>query len=88
MGLSWDDTDTLRKCQKELRTNKVLVCKTAGYDEYYILPSIPKVDENDEDGIQVKENAKTGDLKRAFAKFSKSKTLNRQLLNKFIGQVA
>ena len=88
MGLSWDDTDTLRKCQKELRTNKVLVCKTAGYDEYYILPSIPKVDENDEEGIQVKENAKTGDLKRAFAKFSKSKTLNRQLLNKFIGQVA
>ena len=88
MGLSWDDTDTLKKCQKELRTNKVLVCKTAGYDEYYILPSIPKVDENDEEGIQVKENAKTGDLKRAFAKFSKSKTLNRQLLNKFIGQVA
>ena len=88
MGLSWDDTDTLKKYQKELRTNKVLVCKTAGYDEYYILPSIPRADENDEDGIQVKENAKTGDLKRAFAKFSKSKTLNRQLLNKFIGQVA
>ena len=88
MGLHWDDMDTLRKYQKELRTNKVLVCKTAGYDEYYILPSIPKVDENDEDGIQVKENAKTGDLKRAFAKFSKSKVLNRQLLNKFIAQVA
>ena len=88
MGLHWDDSDTLKKCQKELRTNKVLVCKTAGYDEYYILPSIPKVDENDEDGIQVKENAKTGELKRAFAKFSKSKVLNRQLLNKFIAQVA
>ena len=88
MGLSWDDTNTLKKYQKELRTNKVLVCKTAGYDEYYILPSIPRADENDEEGIQVKENAKTGDLKRAFAKFSKSKTLNRQLLNKFIGQVA
>ena len=88
MGLSWDDTDTLKKYQKELRTNKVLVCKTAGYDEYYILPSVPKDDENDEDGIQVKENAKTGDLKRAFTKFAKSKTLNRQLLNKFIGQVA
>ena len=88
MGLSWGDTETLKKCQKELRTNKVLVCKTAGYDEYYILPSIPRTDENDEEGIQVKENAKTGDLKRAFAKFSKSKVLNRQLLNKFIAQVA
>ena len=71
-----------------MRTNKVLVCKTAGYDEYYILPSIPRADENDEDGIQVKDNAKTGDLKRAFTKFAKSKALNRQLLNKFIGQVA
>ena len=88
MGLHWDDIDTLRKCQKELRTNKVLVCKTAGYDEYYILPSVPSDDESAEDGIQVKENAKTGDLKRAFAKFSKSKVLNRQLLNKFIAQVA
>ena len=88
MGLHWDDMDTLRKCQKELRTNKVLVCKTAGYDEYYILPSVPSDDESAEDGIQVKENAKTGDLKRAFAKFSKSKVLNRQLLNKFIAQVA
>ena len=88
MGLAWGDDVTLKKYQKELRTNKVLVCKTAGYDEYYILPSIPKVDENDEEGIQVKENAKTGDLKRAFAKFSKSKVLNRQLLNKFIAQVA
>ena len=41
MGLSWDDTVNLKKYQKELRTNKVLVCKTVGYDEYYILPSIP-----------------------------------------------
>jgi hypothetical protein len=88
MGLHWDDMDTLKKCQKELRTNKVLVCKTAGYDEYYILPSVPSDDESAEDGIQVKDNAKTGDLKRAFAKFSKSKVLNRQLLNKFIAQVA
>jgi len=88
MGLAWGDDVNLKKYQKELRTNKVLVCKTAGYDEYYILPSIPRADENDEEGIQVKENAKTGDLKRAFTKFAKSKTLNRQLLNKFIGQVA
>jgi len=88
MGIAWGDDINLKKYQKELRTNKVLVCKTAGYDEYYILPSIPRDDENDEEGIQVKENAKTGDLKRAFTKFAKSKTLNRQLLNKFIGQVA
>jgi len=80
--------EDIRKALADLNKNNVFVAKSKGYDEYYILPSIPKVDESDEEGIQVKENAKTGDLKRAFAKFSKSKTLNRQLLNKFIAQVA
>ena len=70
MGLSWTDDVTLKKYQKELRTNKVLVCKTAGYDEYYILPSIPRADENDEDGIEVKENAKSGDLKNSLKKLN------------------
>ena len=84
----YNDVDKLKEYQKELRTNKVLVCKSQGYDEYYILPSVPKVDEIEEEGLQVKEGAKTGELKRAFAKFSSSKTLNRQLLNKFIDKVA
>ena len=89
MGIcEYNDVDKLKEYQKELRTNKVLVCKSQGYDEYYILPSVPKVDEIEEEGLQVKEGAKTGELKRAFAKFSSSKTLNRQLLNKFIDKVA
>ena len=89
MGINeYAETDKLKEYQKELRTKKVLVCKTQGYDEYYILPSVPKVDETEEEGLQVKEGAKTGELKRAFAKFSSSKTLNRQLLNKFIDKVA
>ena len=89
MGINeYAETDKLKEYQKELRTKKVLVCKTQGFDEYYILPSVPKVDETEEEGLQVKEGAKTGELKRAFAKFSSSKTLNRQLLNKFIDKVA
>ena len=89
MGINeYAETDKLKEYQKTLRKDKVLVCKSQGYDEYYILPTVPKDDEEEEQGLQVKEGAKTGELKRAFAKFSSSKTLNRQLLNKFIEKVA
>ena len=89
MGINeYAETDKLKEYQKALRKDKVLVCKSQGYDEYYILPTVPKDDEEEEQGLQVKEGAKTGELKRAFAKFSSSKTLNRQLLNKFIEKVA
>ena len=89
MGINeYSEKDELKEYQKTLRKDKVLVCKSQGYDEYYILPTVPKDDEEEEQGLQVKEGAKTGELKRAFAKFSSSKTLNRQLLNKFIEKVA
>ena len=72
--------------QKELRTNKVAVCKTQGYDEYYILPTGSKNIESEE--LTIKEGAKTSSIKSAFSKSLKAKTVNRQLLNKFIGMVA
>ena len=72
--------------QKELRNNKVAVCKTQGYDEYYILPKGDKTFESEE--LTIKEGAKTSSIKSAFTKSLKAKTVNRQLLNKFIGMVA
>ena len=72
--------------QKELRNNKVAVCKTQGYDEYYILPTGDKNIESEE--LTIKEGAKTSSIKSAFTKSLKAKTVNRQLLNKFIGMVA
>ena len=61
-------------------------CKSAGYDEYYILPSMDIDLENK--GIEVEVGASKSALKSAFKKNSTSKTLNRPLLNKFIGMVA
>ena len=76
----------LQKIRKELRKNNVAVCKSAGYDEYYILPSMD-IDLEDK-GIEVEVGASKSALKSAFKKNATSKTLNRPLLNKFIGMVA
>ena len=76
----------LKKIRKELKKNNVAVCKSAGYDEYYILPSMDIDLENK--GIEVEVGASKSALKSAFKKNATSKTLNRPLLNKFIGMVA
>ena len=64
----------------------VAVCKSAGFDEYYILPGLD-IDLTNK-GIQVGTGASKSALKNAFKKNATSKTLNRPLLNKFIGMVA
>ena len=76
----------LQKIRKELKKNNVAVCKSAGYDEYYILPSMDIDLENK--GIEIEVGASKSALKSAFKKNTTSKTLNRPLLNKFIGMVA
>ena len=76
----------IKSIRKELKKNNVAVCKSAGYDEYYILPSMD-IDLEDK-GIEVEVGASKSALKSAFKKNATSKTLNRPLLNKFIGMVA
>ena len=83
---SYSDKKKVVEIQKELRKNRVAVCKTQGYDEYYILPSGGNSTESEE--LTIKPGAKVGSIKSAFAKSMNAKTVNRQLLNKFIGLVA
>jgi len=71
----------------KVKKEKVLVCKSQGYDEYYILPRGP-IDSGQDEKLEIKEGAKANQIAKAFMKSSGSKTLNRQLLNKFIGMVA
>ena len=90
-GYSWSgqrdrNANIVTKVRKELKKNNVAVCKSAGYDEYYILPSLD-IDLSDK-GIEVTVGASKSQLKSAFKKNATSKTLNRPLLNKFIGMVA
>lgn len=82
-----EDKSKIVEIQKQLRTNRVAICKTLGYDEYYILPTASK-DSVQQEELTIKEGAKTSSIKSAFAKSLKAKTVNRQLLNKFIGMVA
>ncbi len=81
---SYTNKDKVIKVQKELKKNKVAVCKTQGYDEYYILPVLK--DEENRDIVLT--NNKISSMKKAFSKSMNAKTMNRQLLNKFIGMVA
>ena len=81
-----NNNEIVKKVRKELKKNNVAVCKSAGYDEYYVLPSMDIDLENK--GIEVEVGASKSALKSAFKKNATSKTLNRPLLNKFIGMVA
>jgi len=81
------DEQKILDAQKKLKKEKVLVCKSQGYDEYYILPRGP-IDSGQDEKLEIKEGAKANQIAKAFMKSSGSKTLNRQLLNKFIGMVA
>ena len=69
------------------KKDKVLVCTTQGYDEFYILPRGP-LGATEDEVLTIKEGAKSNQIAKAFAKASGAKTVNRQLLNKFIGMVA
>ena len=81
------DEQKILDAQKKLKKEKVLVCKSQGYDEFYILPRGPRDSAQDEE-LNIKVGAKSNQIAKAFAKASGAKTVNRQLLNKFIGMVA
>ena len=87
-GLSeYSDKEKIVAIQKELREKKVAISKVAGFDEYYILPRGPR-ETDEEQELTFKKGARAAGMAREFLKFAQKKTLNRQLLNKFIEKVA
>ena len=85
LKLGWGDYEKLDAAVKEIKKNKVLVCENQGYDQLYLLPSLPSTD-NEE--LDVKVGATPAQLKKAFMKSGSNKTNNRQLVKKFIEMVA
>ena len=65
MTFSWTELKSKSEIQA-LKKNNVAVCKSAGYDEYYVLPSMDIELENK--GIQVEVGASKSPLKSAFKK--------------------
>ena len=86
MGIDRWDTQKFREYRKILNRDNVLVSKSQGYDEFYILPGPQKFEMNTE--LEVEVGANKAALKRAFGKMSNGKIVNRPLLNKFVKMVA
>ena len=86
MGIDRYDTQKFKEYRKILNRDNVLVSKSQGYDEFYILPGPQKFEMKTE--LEVEVGANKAALKRAFGKMSNGKIVNRPLLNKFVKMVA
>ena len=86
MGIDRYDTQKFKEYRKILNRDNVLVSKSQGYDEFYILPGPQKFEMKTE--LEVEVGANKAALKRAFGKMSSGKIVNRPLLNKFVKMTA
>lgn len=84
--ISWEETNQARRLfmkQKFYSMDNVL-----GYDRYFILRNDRKSLDTSNDDFEVRDNAKKGEIARAFKKFAGSKKANRTLAVKFAETVA
>ena len=81
-----EKTQKFKEYRKILNRDNVLVSKSQGYDEFYILPGPQKFEMNTE--LEIEVGANKAALKRAFGKMRNGKIVNRPLLNKFVKMVA
>lgn len=72
---------------KLAKRNKFFMLNNVGYDDYYIIPGGKELDVP-EDIMVVESNAKKTDIKNAFLKMQKGKSLNRILLSRFVDKIA
>jgi len=70
-----------------LKKEKVLVCESMGYDEYYFVPGGQNLAIADEE-LNVNGDMTRGKMAKGFASYMRGKTVNRVLLNKFVEQIA
>jgi len=66
---------------RDIRSNKFLEVKSAGYDSYFLIPGGSAL-ETAPEGLDVDAGASKSKLKTAFMKASNAKTANRVLLNR------
>ena len=80
------ETEKFKELRNILKKENVLVAKSKGYDEFYILPGTKKLELNSDLNVEV--GASKAEIKRAFSKMNNGKLLNRPVLNKFVKMVA
>jgi hypothetical protein len=72
---------------RSFRKTKFFMLNNVGYDDYYIIPGGDDL-EIKEDEMDVNSNSSKNELKTAFMKMQKSKSVNRVLLSRFIDKIA
>jgi|TARA_R110001592_G_scaffold330921_2_gene613404 hypothetical protein len=70
-----------REARKVFNKEKFVVAHSTGYNEYYIVNAKTAAVTDD---LKVNHNQTKNQIAKAFASHSKSKTSNRQMLNKFV----
>lgn len=84
-GVPYDTIAELRK--KYNREKSVRIENLGGYEELYMIKGGQALDATN-DEFEVKEDAKKGDITRAFKKFANSKKSNRIIMSAFAKKVA
>ena len=77
----------IQDLRKTLRKEKVLVCESMGYDEYYFVAGGKNLAIDDGE-LEVNGDMTRGKMAKGFANYMKGKLVNRVLLNKFVAQIA
>jgi hypothetical protein len=72
---------------RSFRKTKFFMLNNVGYDDYYIIPGGDDL-EIKEDEMDVNAKSSKNELKTAFMKMQKSKSVNRVLLSRFIDKIA
>ena len=87
MTNNFDNNDDLSTFVKKIRKEKFGILDKYGYEDYYIIVGGRELDTDSEE-FEVDDNATKGKLTTAFKKHTKSKTMNRVLLTRFIDTIS
>ena len=72
---------------KSFKKTKFFMLNNVGYDDYYIIPGGDDLEIKDEE-MDVNAKSSKNELKTAFLKMQKSKSVNRVLLSRFVDKIA
>ena len=86
-GTSDASSIVLKELTKQLNRDKSLIIDHAGYTEFYIIKGGTELDTS-ADELEVDADASKRVITSAFKKHSKSKTLNRVILSRFVELIA
>ena len=85
-NIGWrESAEMVKKIRKD---NVGIIPEGLGFDTTYMLPGLCNLDMDSELDLEDGVTYNKGQLKRAFAKMSNAKIVNRPLLNNFIKMVA